>query len=317
MSAAPIDQVTYQRLAQRVGRTHLNQRLGIETAYEAKIFGQGRTFFHIENLDSADSIIRGVLRATMMLGRGRRNARRVTVQNNVFRLPHLPPALDGYTLLHITDLHLDMAPDIPGALIEALDGLTYDACVMTGDYRANTYGPIDGAEEAMAEVLTHITAPVYGVLGNHDSIRMVPALEAAGMQLLLNEFTAIEHNGAKLYLAGIDDPHYFRADNIEKAADDIPPGQVSMLLSHSPEVYKNAAHAEFDMMLCGHTHGGQICLPGGRPVIVNARCRRDFCAGPWRYHGLHGYTSRGSGVSVVDVRFNCPAEIVLHRLVRA
>ena len=89
-----------------------------------------------------------------------------------------------------------------------------------------------------------------------------------------------------------------------------------MLLSHTPELYRQAAHAGFDLMLCGHTHGGQICLPGGVPVLTNADCPRRYCAGRWRHHRMHGYTSRGTGVSMVDVRLNCPPEVTLHRLRR-
>jgi hypothetical protein len=67
-------------------------------------------------------------------------------------------------------------------------------------------------------------------------------------------------------------------------------------------------------MLCGHTHAGQICLPGGLPLMCNARCPRAFCHGNWAYHGMSGYTSAGSGSCVVDVRLNCPPEITLHQL---
>ena len=67
-------------------------------------------------------------------------------------------------------------------------------------------------------------------------------------------------------------------------------------------------------MLCGHTHAGQICLPGGLPLMCNARCPRAFCRGNWTYHGMIGYTSAGSGSCVVDVRLNCPPEITLHQL---
>ena len=74
------------------------------------------------------------------------------------------------------------------------------------------------------------------------------------------------------------------------------------------------AVAGVDLNLAGHTHGGQICLPGGIPLMVNASCSRRYCKGPWRYHALDGYTSVGSGVSMVDVRLNCPPEITIHRL---
>ena len=89
---------------------------------------------------------------------------------------------------------------------------------------------------------------------------------------------------------------------------------MSILLAHSPEIYKHAAHAYFTVMLCGHTHAGQICLPGGFPLLCNADCRREFCAGAWSYHGMAGYTAAGSGACVVDVRLNCPPEVTLHHL---
>jgi uncharacterized protein len=117
-------------------------------------------------------------------------------------------------------------------------------------------------------------------------------------------------------LAGVDDAHFYRADNIEKAAADIPHGCVSVLLSHTPEIYRQAAHAGFGLMLSGHTHGGQICLPGGVPILLEADLPRAFGAGAWRHAGMAGYTSVGAGSSVVPVRFNNRPEITLHQLVR-
>ncbi len=185
---------------------------------------------------------------------------------------------------------------------------------MTGDFRAETYGPFEPTVNALRLVRPHLKNSVYAVLGNHDSLRMVPYFESMDIRMLLNESVKIERGGEAIYLAGIDDPHYFRADNMEKAAEGVPPGTVSVLLAHSPEIYRQAAHAGFSVMLCGHTHGGQICLPGGIPLMVNARCSRRYCKGPWRYHALAGYTSVGSGVSIVDARLNCPPEVTLHRL---
>jgi predicted MPP superfamily phosphohydrolase len=127
----------------------------------------------------------------------------------------------------------------------------------------------------------------------------------------------LERGGAAIHLAGIDDPHYYRADNLEKATDGIPDGSVAILLSHSPEIYRHAAYASFDVMLSGHTHGGQICLPGRFPLYFNAKAPRRICRGYWRYQHLQGYTSVGCGVSILDVRLNCPPEITLHRLRRS
>ncbi len=317
MTKLPANNPIYSLLKQRVGPAHLRQRLGIESDHEAKIFGQGFNFFHIENWDSLHSAVRVTLKLLLLHGRGRRNALNIQVVHNDLNIEGLPRALDGCTILHISDLHLDMNSDMPGALIQRLLQTRYDLCVLTGDFRAKTYGPYESALDAMRRVRAHLKDPIYGVLGNHDTIQMVPGLEAMGIRILLNESVSFERDGAKLRISGIDDPHYYRADNIEKASESIMEGSPSILLSHSPEVYKHAAHAGFNVMFCGHTHGGQICLPGGFPLMCNARCPRDMCSGPWQYHELIGYTSRGSGACIVDMRLNCPPEITLHRLCRA
>jgi len=145
---------------------------------------------------------------------------------------------------------------------------------------------------------------------------MVPGLEAMGIRVLLNECETLVRGDQRIYLAGIDDAHYFRADNIEKASLPIPNGSFSILLSHTPEVYRQAAHADFNLMLSGHTHGGQICLPGSVPITLEAVLPRRMGSGAWQYHDMSGYTSVGAGSSVVPVRLNCPPEITLHRLRR-
>jgi len=317
MVTGDIDEATLSLLQARVGKTHLRQRLGMESFHLRRVFGQGRTFFHIENVYSLRAVIRHVLRLSLLHGRGRRNARRIEVRHNDIAISGLPGAFEDFTILQLSDLHVDVAPDMPHVLCEAVRKVGYDLCVLTGDYRAETWGPWDDALAGLQQVRMQLGDTVYGILGNHDSICMLPAIEAMGIRVLLNEQVVIERNGERLYLAGIDDPHFYRADNLEKAADDIPDGAVSILLAHSPEIYRHAAHADFNVMLCGHTHGGQICLPGGIPLMFNAACPRAYCAGAWHYHGMSGYTSAGSGVCVVDVRLNCPPEITLHHLHRA
>ena len=314
MNAGSEDSEQQEVLRQRVGRVHLQQRLGIERDYERRVFGQGRNLFHIENWYSIHSMIRNTLRLFMLHGRGRRNARDIRLRTNNVYLNGLPDTFAGYRVLQISDLHLDMAPDFPHALIEAVRRVDYDLCVITGDFRANTFGDWLPAIDAMRRVRLHLHGDVYGILGNHDTIRMVPALEAMDVRMLLNEQAVITRGSNSIYLAGIDDPHYYRADNLEKAAEQLPVDGVSILLAHSPEIYRHAAHADFDLMLCGHTHGGQICLPGEVPVMCNARCPRDLCRGAWEYGGMQGYTSTGSGACIVDVRLNCPPEITLHHL---
>ncbi|HPB75621.1 MAG TPA: metallophosphoesterase family protein [Chromatiaceae bacterium] len=310
----PPDAVTQTRLDQRVGRLHLWQRRGIQRDHVDQIFGRGRNFFHIENWYSIHSLIRLGLRLTGLYGRGCRNAAAIQVRHQRVRLAALPPPFQGLRLLHLSDIHVDMEPRILQALIERVAATEHDLCVITGDFRARTHGDCAPTLAAMARLRPCLATEVYGVLGNHDFIELVPGLEDLGIRILLNEALALEREGAKLYLAGIDDPHYYRADNLEKAADGIPPGATAILLSHSPEIYRHAAHAGFRLMLCGHTHGGQICLPGGLALTFNAACPRRLGRGAWRWGELQGYTSTGAGACVVPVRFNCPPEITVHHL---
>lgn len=308
---------TLGSLEQRIGHIHLRQRLGLESDYEASILHRGINFFHLENWYSVHSFIRNSLRLVGLHGVGRRNALDIQVRHNTVILDRLPAAFDGFTLLHVSDLHLDMNDQITDAIITRVRGLEYDVCVLTGDYRYKTFGRYDKVLAEMARLRSALHGEVYGVLGNHDTIRMVPGVEALGFRMLLNESIAIGRAGIAIHLAGIDDAHYYQVDNLQKAASGIPAGAVSILLSHTPEAYKQAAHAGFDLMLSGHTHGGQICLPGGIPILTDADCPRRFAKGAWRYHQLAGYTSVGAGSSIVDVRLNCRPEITLHTLTRA
>jgi len=312
-----VDEDILRKLEIRLGPLHARQRLGIERDHEAQVFGQGLTFFHLENSSWAEWIIRNVLKATGLYWRARQNAERILVKRNEMRFKTLPPLFEGFTILHVSDLHVDMNEGAMNRLIELVGDMQYDVCVLTGDYRGRTFGPFQPALDGVARLGAHLKQPIYAVLGNHDTIQMVPGLEAIGIRVLLNECETIVRKDQRIFLAGIDDAHFFRVDNIEKAALSIPRGEFSILLSHTPEVYRQAAHANFDVMLSGHTHGGQICLPGSIPIKLEAVLPRRMGAGPWQYGDMTGYTSVGAGSSVVPVRLNCPPEVTLHHLRRA
>lgn len=309
----PEDDAALATLVPRIGRLHLRQRLGMEHDHEMRRL-RGRLQVHGQEMsETLKRAIRIGLRVSGLHARGRRNARHIVVRHHVVAPARLPRAFDGFTLLQLSDLHIDAAPGFGQALIEAVQSLSYDVCVLTGDYRAHTFGPYDAALAELAALRPYLRDPVYAVLGNHDTIRLVPPLEAMGYRFLLNESVAIERDGASIHLAGIEDAHYYRLENFHRAMENIPEGAVAILLSHTPAAYRHAAHAGFDLMLSGHTHGGQICLPGGRPLLTG-RAPRRLVRGTWRHHGMTGYTAAGSGTSVVDARFNCPPEVTLHTL---
>jgi uncharacterized protein len=137
------------------------------------------------------------------------------------------------------------------------------------------------------------------------------------VRVLINESVELRRGPAAVLLAGIDDAHFFRLDDADAAVRARRPNVPSILLSHTPEAYRDAERVGFDAMLCGHTHGGQICLPGGLAMALDARIPRRFGRGRWRHGKMIGYTCPGAGTSIVAARLNCPPEITLHRLRRA
>ena len=295
-------------LERRLGRFHARQRIGIEDDHEARVSG--------ENWYDSPTMIGNALKLTGLYWRAKKNAESIQVRHNDITLPRLPSLFDGFTILQISDLHVDMNEGAMKRLIELLPSLTYDLCVLTGDYRGKGFGPFDATLEGLARVCKGIRAPIFGVLGNYDTIRMVPGLEEMGIRMLLNEADALVRGGQHIHLVGVDDAHYYRADNLEKAASQLSGDEFSILLSHTPEIYLQAAHADFDLMLSGHTHGGQICLPGAIPITLDAKIARRMGSGLWRYRDMVGYTSVGVGSSIVPARINCLPEVALHGLRR-
>lgn len=305
----------FPSLVARVGETHLRQRLTIQVEHAGELLGRGRTLLNIENAEWMMIILYNLLKVTRLYDWGHRNFLDIQCMENEVLLPGLPPAFDGFTLLQLSDLHLDIDPELTAAILTRLEGVAYDLCVITGDYRASSSGSYRTAVAYSAQLAAYLRPPVYAILGNHDFIEFVPPLEEAGLTFLLNETVRLERDGAAIYLSGVDDPHFYETDNLQKSRAEIPSNAVSILLAHSPELYRQASAAGYDFMLSGHTHAGQICLPGRIPLLGgNAKCPRAMYYGPWRYGAMQGYTSAGTGSCGVPVRFFCPPEFTLHRL---
>lgn len=299
----------------RLGPLHALTRLQKEALLEAhrsrSWLRQLTSLYHV--LDLAVPL---ALRMTGMMRWGQRNARAIRVAKNEVFLPNLPATFDGFTILHLADLHADISEAVMAALPGALAQLEYDVCVFTGDFRGKVYGPHARSEELVVALMSAIRQPTFGVLGNHDTALLIRGLERAGINMLMNENVPIVRGNDSIWIAGVDDPHHYRMDDLAEAVEGIPDSDVVILLSHSTDGYEYAADGEIELMLCGHTHGGQICLPGGLPVMTSSRHPRQLAAGPWRMGRMTGYTSRGIGTSVVEARFNCAPEVVLHTLRR-
>ena len=160
-------------LEKRLGRLHARLRLGIEADHEAQVFGQGMNYFHIENLRSSHFVIWTCLKLTGLYRRGCRNATQIEIRQNFIGSARIPKAFDGYTILQLSDLHVDMSQDAMARLTAMLQEIDYHICVLTGDYRGQTFGPYEATLAGMARVCAHLKKPVYGVLGNDDTICML------------------------------------------------------------------------------------------------------------------------------------------------
>ncbi len=259
-------------------------------------------------------LLRVLLKSSFLWSRGYRNFHDIRIVEVPVHIPRLPPAFDGYRILQLTDLHIDLAPDIVPTIRKRLSGIGYDLVVLTGDFKNLQEPASDAAVKLTLSLLTSLRPPFYATLGNHDTLDIVEPLEAGGVRFLLNESVNLHRDGATLALGGVDDSYYFETDDIERAFRGIEADQCRILLSHAPTNYREAARAGVDYMISGHTHGGQICWRKNGPLIPLGRVPSPLIAGHWKHGSMHGYTSRGTGACHVPVRYNCPGEITIHIL---
>ncbi|MDZ7371578.1 MAG: metallophosphoesterase family protein [candidate division KSB1 bacterium] len=272
----------------------------------------------VEHLKAPAIILTPALKLTGLYERGFYNASRLRRCEFSLSFAVLPPAFDGYRLLVLSDLHIDGPLPIAEQVHALTQDVSFDLVLLLGDFRRKISGPHRPAVQQTRRLLADLR-PRDGfaaVRGNHDSPALMTELQEAGIDVLTNRHCVIRRDGQAIWILGVDDPHYDRADDLAAAASGVPADGFKILLAHTAELFREAAASGVDLYLCGHTHGGQICLRNGRPIITNARAPRAWSYGFWHYRNMTGYTSSGVGCSSVPVRFNCPPEIVLITLRR-
>ncbi|MBF0154045.1 MAG: metallophosphoesterase [Magnetococcales bacterium] len=250
--------------------------------------------------------IRSLMQKTPLYRQGVLNSLKIhTVTEELFH-PNLPAACDGYTILHLSDPHFGTLPEIDDAILQATDNQQCDLCLLTGDYRASLPHSHDHALAKMRLLLQGIPARdgFVATLGNHDRVCMVNPLEEMGYRVLINEEATVHRQNAAIHLLGLDDTYFFPT-RMALAKLSAPRQEgFNILLVHSPEIAAIAARHGFDLYLCGHTHGGQVCWPTGKPIMTNMRqgCKQHG-QGLWRHGTMIGRTSNGLGSSSVPIRF--------------
>lgn len=313
-----MDQRDLERLVDRCGKAYIAKRLQVQMDHAAKVLGPGVGSFHFENLETAINMLGWLIKFLGGWNRGFANIKDHGIIFNSVQIRQLREPFHGLRILHLSDLHLDVFEGMGAHMATLCSKLSYDVALLTGDFRFHThsdYYPMFKEIESLTKGL-NCRYGCYGILGNHDFLEFVPKLEAHGIRMLLNESVHLEKEGERLWIVGLDDAHFYGVHNYEKGFDNLPDDDTKILMIHSPETLVDAYHYGADFVLSGHTHGGQICLPGGFPVWMNASCKRKYCQGPWEYRGMPGYTSVGTGSSGLPIRFNCPPQIIVHQLMR-
>lgn len=313
-----MDEQTFNALRERLGDEHFGSRMRTQVDHIVNVMGHGLGSFHYENIPALVKLVELSLRISGLKKIGEQNALQFVVRENPVPFPNLPDAFDGFRILHLSDIHIDGYPGFGSHIAKTVSELKFDLCVVTGDFRIwDTGRYLHIVEELQALVpALQCRYGVYGILGNHDFIEMAPMIESAGIPLLLNENISLKINKSQLWLVGLDDAHFYGEHDFNKALKNVPANAARVLLAHSPELIPEAAELGFGLYLTGHTHAGQMCLPGGIAILRNARCKSKYMAGRWDFDSMQGYTSAGVGCSGVFARFYCPPEIVVHTLKR-
>ncbi len=241
------------------------------------------------------------------------------LRHRVVRVADLPAALDGYRIGQISDVHC--GPNIPeqrvASWVARLNALGLDLVAVTGDLITHGSSHV----EAVARALGGLRARdgVFACMGNHDYFTdgdaFAQTLEDKGLTVLRNRGVVVERDGARLYVAGVDDTWTSR-DDLKGALAQRPPGVPTVLLAHDPDLFPQAHALSVELTLSGHTHGGQIAVPGVRRLSL-ARLMTRWTAGMYRDGRSWLYVNRGAGTTGPPVRLGAPAELAVITLRRA
>jgi uncharacterized protein len=227
-------------------------------------------------------------------------------------LRRLPAAFDGLRIVQLTDIHHSVYIPIETVqdVVRTANRLHPDLLALTGDFVTLSPSYIWPVARALGKLRARFG--VFAVLGNHDfqvdANEVTRALHAQHIRVLRNTHHALRSRGSTVWLAGVDDL-WWNADDFDAALASIPAREAKILLCHNPIGIRQAVEHGVDLVLSGHTHGGQVRLPLVGSVRGRSKLGERFVEGWNRLDGTQIYVSRGIGQSVVPLRVNCPPEI--------
>lgn len=242
----------------------------------------------------------------------RAEAQSITITRNTLGLRQWPSVFEGMTVAFLTDLHCSAItpPSYLAQVIEETNRLKPDLVLLGGDYVTAGTDYI----RPVADVLAKLKAPlgIYSVLGNHDHIAAPDTVRAALKRVGIVDVNNAGHwitlGGERMRIAGIGDMWEDRVD-LKAALSGATAEDAVILLSHNPDYSMQLTDARVRLMLSGHTHGGQIVLPGIGAVVTNTSY--GLVSGLFPFETFQLYVSRGLGTVVTPLRYRCPPEIAL------
>ncbi len=258
----------------------------------------------------------------MALYAGEISRHEVSIVDRPIAIANLPAPFHGYRIVQISDIHLDefTEPFFFERIVHRVNALNPDLVLLTGDFITHgsmTFFAGNHAIRRCAEIIATLTAPLrYGCLGNHDvsfnAALVTQTLADHATPVLINQYLPIERNGARLWLCGVDDPGASHP-NLDLALPDSPDGPV-LLMAHEPDYADDVlAHPKghlVDLILSGHSHGGQVRLPIVGALILPPMGTK-YPEGHYTFGRTQLYVNRGIGTVGLPFRFNCPPEITL------
>lgn len=251
-----------------------------------------------------------------LIWKGYTNSKRLDIREEEIGIAELPHQFHGFRLLHLTDLHLRQNSTRGDELLSIIEDLDPDLVCLTGDYVYTSLSLPD--IEAFFRGLSQ-RPTVIGTFGNADYREGITASVRSSWErffpFLANSALCLDRHGESCWVVGVDDPHLGR-DSLLTALTCVPPGAPVILLAHSPEIIERPMDPRVRLILCGHTHGGQICLPCGRALYHNTTLPARYSAGRHQLGDAVLYISRGIGSTRLPLRFGCLPEITLFTLRR-
>jgi len=251
----------------------------------------------------------------------------IQVEKISIEIENLPGGFEGAKIIHLTDFHSRDFGEREKRVLKITKDLDPDFVFITGDFIDHNTKDLDSCQKFWRELSNQHQGKVFGVFGNHEHWLQSPDISAIKRMLERNGISILNNENKKIYLSsknealprsyiyliGVDDPDS-ELDDLPKAMLNTEENIPKILLAHSPDIIDNLQEEKVDLILVGHTHGGQVVIPFMRPSWVPTKNHGKYASGLFEVNDTYLYVNRGIGMASLQIRFNCPPEITVLEL---